>query len=83
MIRKTSRKLRVNTVNFKLSDKVALSVPKEDRQNLQTPRIPGVIIRVLEDDYFEIQCSGGILKDKYQTENLGRFNGDIALNNVK
>ena len=49
MVRKTSRKIRKNKITFVVGDKVSVSIPKEDRQCLQAPRLPGIISRVLNN----------------------------------
>ena len=56
-------------------------VPKEDRQGISTPRIPGAINPVMKNGYFEVITTGGIIDRKFRMENLGKFNGTIDTSN--
>ena len=83
MIRQTTRKLRENLVAHKVGDFITVTVPKEDRQGLSTPRIPGAIHRVMQNGYFEIITTGGIIDRKFRIENIGKYNGVIDLSNTE
>ena len=45
-------------------------VPKEDRQGISTPRIPGAINPVMKNGYFEVITTGGIIDRKFRMEIL-------------
>jgi hypothetical protein len=81
MVRQTTRKIKHNLIELKVGDFVTITVPKEDRQGLATPRIPGAINRVMLNGYYEIKTSGGIIDRKFRAENIGKYNGSIDLSN--
>ena len=81
MVRQTTRKMKHNLIELKVGDFVSITVPKEDRQDLATPRISGAINRVMLNGYYEIKTSGGIIDRKFREENIGKYNGSIDLNN--
>ena len=81
MVRQTTRKIKHNLIKLKVGDFVTITEPKEDRQRLPTPRIPGAINRVMLNGYYEIKTSGGIIDRKFRAENIGKYNGSIDLSN--
>ena len=58
--------------------KCTVLVPKIDRQGTVFPRIPCQVVRVLENGYYELVCSAGILVNKYRDEDLIAFSGKLV-----
>ena len=56
---------------------MAVLVPKIDRQGIEFPRIPCKVVRVLENGYYELVCSAGVLVNKYRDEDLMAFSGKL------
>ena len=50
--------------------KCTVLVPKIDRPGTEFPRIPCQVVRVLENGYYELVCSAGILVKNTDTRIL-------------
>ena len=68
MVRKATRKLRVQTKTFKQGERVTIHTPKIDLQGLQCQRLPGIINRVMENEFNEVMTSGGTINRKFRVE---------------
>ena len=44
---------------------------------IEFPRIPCKVVRVLENGYYELVCSAGVLVNKYRDEDLMAFSGKL------
>ena len=58
--------------------KYTVLVTKIDRHGIEFPRIPCKIVRVLENGYYELVWSAGVLVNKYRDEDLMAFSGKLV-----
>lgn len=82
MVLKTTRKLRVMTAGFKQGQRVTVYVPKIDRQGLQSPRLPGMVSRVMENGYYEIMTSGGTINRMFRADELSAYSGQFVISSI-
>ena len=67
---------------FLKGQRVTVLVPKIDRQGLQSARLPGVIIRVMENGYYEVMTSGGTIDRKFRVDEMAKYSGVITITNI-
>jgi transposase InsO family protein len=63
---------------FAIDDIVTVQVPRQDRDKLDTPRIPAVVVSVPHEHTYELRTEFGTLKRKYPTAELLRVPDQAA-----
>ncbi|RNA19520.1 Ribonuclease H [Brachionus plicatilis] len=79
MEEKHNKKRNKRTLEFVVSDKASVLIPRIDRGGSDLPRLPGIIARVSNGgEYYEIITEHGILKDCLRACDLEMYHGQLS-----
>lgn len=77
MERKHNHKRNKQTREFKIGDRVSVSIPPIDRAHVTLPRLPCIVKNVskVRESFYTLVCSHGVLNVKYRVSDLEPYNG--------